>query len=137
MGARTLFVTALVALAGCGRGSAPLPTSAAARQALQVALDAWKAGKPASSLAQREPKIDAVDFEWRAGEALMGYSVGADARGQGTQTISASLTLKGQPPKEVKYMVFGIDPVRIYRDEDFTRAMNMENNPSPSRRGKR
>jgi hypothetical protein len=57
--------------------------------------------------------------------------------GQGTQTISASLTLKGQPPKEVTYMVFGINPLRIYRDEDFTRAMNMENNPSPSKKRKR
>ncbi len=134
MGARTLFVTVLLALAGCGSGSAPLPSSAAARQALQAALDAWKAGKPASSLAGLEPKIEVVDFEWRAGEALTGYSLGADAPGQGTQTLSASLTLKGQPPKEVKYMVFGINPIRIYRDEDFTRAMNMENNPAPKKR---
>jgi hypothetical protein len=143
MGARTLFVAGLglMALAGCvcgcGGGSAPLPTSAAARQALQVALDAWKAGKPASSLAQLEPKIETVDFEWRAGEALTAYSLGADDLGQGTQTISASLTLKGQRPKDVKYMVFGINPLLIYRAEDFTRAMNMENNPAPSKKRKR
>ena len=100
-------------------------------------MDAWKAGKPGSSLADREPKIEAVDFEWRAGEALTGYSLGADVPGQGTQTISASLTLKGQPPKDVKYMVFGINPLQIYRDQDFTRAMNMENNPAPSQKRKR
>jgi hypothetical protein len=98
MGARALFVTGLVALAGCGGGSGPLPSSTQARQAVEVALDAWKAGKPASSLAGREPRIEAVDFEWRAGEALTGYSLGADAPGQGTRTIAASLTLKGQPP---------------------------------------
>jgi hypothetical protein len=34
-------------------------------------------------------------------------------------------------------MVFGIDPVRIYRDEDFTRAMKMDNNPSPSKKRQR
>jgi hypothetical protein len=137
MRARTLFVTGLAALAGCWGGSAPLPTSTKARQALEVALDAWKAGKPASSLAGSEPKIEPVDFEWRAGETLTGYSLGADTRGEGTQTITASLTLKGQPPKEVKYMVLGINPLQVYRDEDFTRAMNMENNPSPSRKRQR
>src|SRR5436190_1803321 len=102
MDARSLLVIGLVALAGCGSSSAPLPSSTSARQALQVALDTWKAGKPASSLAEREPKIEAVDSEWRAGETLTGYSLGDDAPGQGTRTFSASLTLKGKSSKEVK-----------------------------------
>jgi hypothetical protein len=137
MTARTWFVIALVSLAGCGGDSAPLPSIASARQALRVALDGWQAGKPASSLAEHEPKIEVVDFEWRAGETLASYSLGADAPGQGTQIFTVSLTLKGQPSKEVKYMVLGINPLRIYRDEDFTRAMNMENNPSPSKKRNR
>jgi len=50
-----LFLIALGLLAGCGEGSAPLPSKASAREALQTALDAWKAGKPPSSLAGAKP----------------------------------------------------------------------------------
>jgi hypothetical protein len=134
MGVRTLFVTGLLALAGCGGGSAPLPTSTAARQALTLALDTWKAGKPVASMADNKPRIEVVDSEWRAGEVLASYTLGADSPGQGTQAIAASLILKGRPPEDVTYMVFGINPIQIYREEDFTRAMNMENNPSPTKK---
>lgn len=128
---RFLFLIALAALAGCGDGSAPLASTASARQALQASLDAWKAGKPASSLAGETPPIEIVDFEWKAGKILSDYALGDETTGQGTQTIAATLTLKGDPaPKPVQYMILGLEPVRIFRDEDFHRAMNMDNAPA-------
>jgi hypothetical protein len=133
MSSRILPLIVLAALPGCGRGSAPLPSSGAARGALQAALDTWKAGKTPTALDAATPRVEVVDFEWRAGKALTDYSLGDDAPGQGTKTFSARLTLKGQPPKDVTYMVLGVDPILIYRDADFTRAMNMDNNPSPPR----
>ena len=30
-------------------------------------------------------------------------------------------------------MVLGLDPVRIFRDEDYDRAMNMDNAPVPAK----
>jgi hypothetical protein len=126
-----LFLIAPVALAGCGDSPAPLPSNAASRQALQASLDAWKAGKPASTLAAAKPSIEVVDFEWKAGKLLTDYAIGDETPGQGNQTISATLTLKGEPAaKSVQYMVLGLDPIRIYRDEDFTRALNMDNAPT-------
>src|SRR3954447_16569838 len=125
---RLLFLPLIAtALAGCWGGSAPLASADAARRALQESLDAWKAGRPASSLLAEKPSIEAVDFEWKAGRVLTDYTLGDEAPGQGTRTFSATLTLKGGPaPKAVRYMVLGLDPVRIYRDEDFNRAMNMD-----------
>jgi hypothetical protein len=135
---RALFLIALAALAGCGGGSAPLPSTALARQALQTSLDAWKAGKPASSLVGEKPSVEIVDFEWKAGKVLSDYSLGQEAPGQGVQTLSASLTLKGESgPKEVKYMVLGLEPMRIFRDEDYNRAMNMDNSPAPANKTRR
>jgi hypothetical protein len=135
---RALFLITLAALAGCGGGSAPLPSTVAARQALQTSLDAWKAGKPASSLAAVKPSIEIVDFEWKAGKVLSDYTLGQEAPGQGIQTLSASITIKGEPgPKEVKYMVLGLDPMRIFRDEDYNRAMNMDNAPAPVNKSRR
>lgn len=127
---RSLLIL-LATLAGCGGGSAPLPSVEAAKQALQSSLDAWKAGRPASSLTEGKPRIEAVDFEWKSGKVLESYTLGAQASEQGTQTFAASLKLKGEPAaKDVKYMVLGLDPVHIYRDEDYTRAMNMDNAPA-------
>jgi hypothetical protein len=128
----------LAAFVGCGGGSAPLPSTSASRQALQASLDAWKAGKPASTLTAQKPSIEAVDFEWKGGKVLTEYVLGEDSPGQGTQTFSATLTLKGEPAvKSVQYMVLGLDPIRIYRDEDFKRAMNMDNGPTPANKAKR
>ena len=127
-----------VAFAGCGDGSAPLPSTVASRQALQASLDAWKAGKAASSLSAEKPSIEVVDFEWKAGKVLTEYALGEDSPGQGTQTFSATLTLKGElATKSVRYMVLGLDPIRIYRDEDFNRAMNMDNAPAPTSKARR
>ena len=133
-----LPLIAPAALAGCGDGSAPLPSTAASRQALQASLDAWKAGKPASTLSAEKPTIEVVDFEWKAGRVLADYVIGDETPGQGTQTFSATLTLKGEPAaKSVQYMVLGLDPIRIYRDEDFNRALNMDNAPAPHVKGRR
>jgi hypothetical protein len=135
---RALFLITLAALAGCGGGSAPLPSTDQARQALQTSLDAWKAGKPASSMAGEKPSIEIVDFEWKAGKVLSDYSLGQDSPGQGVQTLSASLTIKGESsPKEVKYMVLGLEPMRIFRDEDYNRAMNMDNAPASENKTRR
>jgi predicted small lipoprotein YifL len=129
---RISLLIALATLAGCGGGSAPLPPAAVARQALQASLDAWKAGKTSSSLIEGEPAIEAVDFEWKAGKVLSDYTLGEEATGQGVQTLSASLTIQGEAsPKEVKYMILGLAPTRIFRDEDYNRAMNMDNSPAP------
>src|SRR6202041_2665714 len=101
---RTLVPIFLAALTGCG-GSAALPSTDVSRQALQASLDAWKAGKPAASLVSEKPSIEPVDFEWKAGKVLTEFTIGEHSPGEGTQTLSASLTLKGEPgPKEVKYM---------------------------------
>ena len=138
-----LRLSILIALAGltgpgCGGGSAPLPSHDAARKALTGSLEAWKAGKPASTLAAEKPSIEAVDFEWKAGKILTDFTLGDESPGQGTQTLGATLTLKGEKaPKAVQYMILGLDPVRIYRDEDFRRALNMDNAPGPAAKSRR
>ena len=120
---------AAFAAVGCD-GSAPIASDAEARRALVASLEAWKAGRPAGSLLGEKPSIEAVDFEWKAGKALKEFAIGDPSPGQGTRTFAATLTLGGEPaPRPVRYMVLGVDPVRIYRDEDFNRAMNMEDAP--------
>jgi hypothetical protein len=129
---RLLTVILLAALAGCGGGNAPLPSASEARTALQAALDAWKDGKPASSLAESKPPVEAVDHDWVAGKALESFVIGEETSGDGNKTFATSITLKGSTaPQDVRYMIFGRQPIHVYRDEDFSRMSNMENNPAP------
>jgi hypothetical protein len=117
---------------GCG-DSGPAPTAEAAQQALESALDAWKAGKRPADLAP----IQVVDGVWSAGKVLTGYSILGEEQGEGHSTFQVRLAIKDQPGEAtVRYMVMGLDPMFVYRDEDFQRAMNMDNNPTgrPNRR---
>lgn len=141
MKTRLVFLSATIVAAGCGfegKTGAPMPTGVEARQALEKALDTWKAGKSPGSIADQAPKIDIVDYQWKAGDVLESYSIVNEKQGEGNKTFGVKLTLKKPPgSKDVEYMVLGKDPVRIYRDEDFTRMLNMDNNPGGSRSRRR
>jgi hypothetical protein len=127
----TLVLLALAATSGCGGGAASLPSGSEARNALQTALDAWKDGKPASALVEGKPPVQAVDHDWVAGKGLDAYVIGDEQSGDGNKTFTVSITLKGSSaPSDVRYMIFGRDPIRVYRDDDFTRMTNMEDNPA-------
>ena len=128
----------LIALAGCGGGDAPLPSEIEAKTALTTALDLWKAGKPAAELTALKPSIQAVDQDWVSGKILENYTIGEEIPGTGNKTIAVSLTIKGSSsPLSVHYMIFGKDPVRVYRDVDFERMSNMDNNPTPAKKPRR
>ena len=138
MRVHALTFLATLALAGCGGGGAPLAPMDVARRALLTSLEAWKAGKPPRSLADQKPVIETIDFEWKAGKILSDFALGDEAPGEGVQVVSATLTIKGEPrPKVAKYMILGLDPVRIFRDEDYNRAMNMDNAPTPTEKIRR
>ncbi len=136
---RRLILLAFVALAGCGGGGAAVvPSADEARQALETTLNAWKSGQPISSLSGGTPKIEANDFEWESGKKLADFSIGSESPGVGTKNFSVTLTLAPGGSKDVTYMILGKDPYRILRDEDYERAMNMENRPGPAKgKGKR
>mgnify|MGYP006972406000 CR=1 FL=1 len=136
MSRRLASILIPVLVAGCAGESAPVPETENAKAALRQALETWKAGKPASLLASSTPKIDVVDFDWRGNAVLTDFQIGGEESGQGTRTLAASITLKGKPSRNVKYMVLGSDPIQIYREEDFLRAMNMENNPTTKTRSR-
>ena len=65
---------------------------------------------------------------WKGGQKLREYEiVGEDAppaQNQGPRTFTVKLTLAQGPPVEVKYMVIGIDPLWVYRDEDYVKSFD-------------
>ena len=120
---------------GCGGSSrAYTPSATSARQALDSALSAWQKGTKPESLASASPPVHPVDFQWQAGQGLEAYQILAEEPGEGSQCkFSVSLKLKKTPAAlKTRYIVVGREPLWVYREEDFTRLLNMDNNPRPS-----
>jgi hypothetical protein len=132
-----VIVFALGALAGCGTPTYDAtPSADNARAGLDRALSAWKAGGKPGDLEGKSPVVHAVDSVWQTGRKLESFTIVSDEAGQPDRRFLVKLTYA--PPakeEEVHYVVVGKDPLWVYRDEDYARMINMDNNPSdkPSR----
>jgi len=95
------------------------PPPATARAALETGLRAWKdGGKPGDVAGAAKPAIHAEDPEWGDGRQLREFEILSEeplGDTPGRVFTVRILTDKGAP-HEAKYVVFGIDPVQVFRD---------------------
>lgn len=137
IGRAAACLTPLVVLAGCG-GVDHTPPAALARASLEKSLTAWKGGARPGPIEGSEPPIQVVDSAWQAGHKLGSFEVLREEGGQGDRRFDVRLT-QGSPAttREVRYVVLGQGPVWVYREEDYQRMLNMDDNPVPTRPKKR
>lgn len=127
---------------GCGGSSGGYATNADdARQAVEGALSTWRKGAKPDQLASSAPPVHPVDFQWQAGQVLESYRIVGEepSVGDASKRFSVSLSLANSKGEiNTQYVVVGRDPIWVYRDEDYARLLNMDNNPRPpSKRGRR
>lgn len=122
--------------AGCGAGAgAYTPPGETARQAVTATLDSWKAGGMPGKIEPAPAPTQAVDSTWQNGQKLESYSIVDEQPEEPAKRFTVKLKLKGAKAEtEAAYMVLGRDPVWVYRQEDYDRMINMDNNPQPGRR---
>ena len=131
------FAAALPFLAmsiGCDSSQARYkPTSGEARSSLEAALTAWRDGKPYGSIAGTPP-IQIGDTAWQAGQQIESFEIGDEEdNGDGTKQFAVKLKMKKPAGEQsVRYVLHGRDPVWVYREEDYKRMANMDNNPVPT-----
>ena len=104
-----------------------IPKEAQSRQALTTALTAWKNGEKWEKISAGESTIEALDNKWRAGQQLADFQIlEADPAGEGPQWFTVKLVMK-KPAGELKvrYVVVGIDPLWVYREEDYKKSSGM------------
>lgn len=99
-----------------------VPTEARAKQALEKALDAWKAGQPKPGTLKLDTVgVEVVDSIWSAGDKLSAYQIVSEEGGEGPRFFHVKLTLsKGE--RAVKYAVLGIDPLWVYSEADYKKV---------------
>jgi hypothetical protein len=123
----------LTLFSGCGASQARFtPTPGEARSSLEAALTAWRDGKPYGSV-EATPPVQVGDSAWQSGKQIESFQIGDEQDdGDGTKQFVVTIKLKKPPGDEsVRYFVHGRDPVWVYREEDYKRMINMDNNPAP------
>jgi hypothetical protein len=119
----------LALCAGCNRNRSHsdfLPAEDKARKALETALTTWQNGGPVGKIVNGPPAIEVIDSKWKAGQKLQSYQILQAVPGDGPARFVVRLTLK-QPPgeQEVRYVVLGLDPLWVYREEDYKKLSGM------------
>lgn len=114
----------LLAAAGCSSGkqvSDFTPPEANARKALEAALNHWKGGGQPGDVPGTSPLVQVTDSKWKAGQQLTAYEITGEepVAGAGPRMFKVRLTPGKGEPVDTKYAVIGIDPLLVYRDEDF------------------
>jgi hypothetical protein len=118
-------------------GGSATPSSGGAREALEKSLTAWKAGKRPGMIDGTTPPVQAVDSKWLAGRKLDSFEILREEPSEVERLFVVKL-VRGNPAvaEEARYLVVGTGPIWVYRDEDYQRMLNMDDNPVP-RRGAR
>jgi len=105
----------LLLVGGCTGAVSEPPSAEQAREALVIALDAWKRGEKPADLQARQPAVHVADEDWSGGCKLQAYQILPGQHEQGASLrVKVSLSLRdarGKPvEKRVAYFV-GTRPV--------------------------
>jgi hypothetical protein len=101
--AACLIALATLLLPGCSNSSQAKPVDVTqARDALKIALDAWKNGEASRSLASSSTPMTVQDFEWDKGAKLVNYEILKEGADGPNLRVQVKLTMIGEPPKGKK-----------------------------------
>ncbi len=119
-----LTVAALGVALGCstsGKVEDFTPNEGNARKALVSALDHWKSGGQPGAVPNTTPPVEVTDSKWKSGQSLKSYEILGEEppADPGPRMFKVRLTPAKGSPIETKYAVVGIDPLLVFRDEDF------------------
>jgi hypothetical protein len=122
-------------LPGCDSGNGRItPKGDEARTAVESALSAWRDGRPYDKL-ESTPPVRVVDSAWRDGQKIESFEiVGEEGRDDGTKAFSVRLSSsKPKGERKVNHVAYGLATLWVYREEDYKRMLQMDNNPGATK----
>jgi hypothetical protein len=114
-----------------------IPDTTAARQALETGLNAWRDGQRPGMLENEIASVDFVDSRWLDGRILRDYEIIGDIPGGGPRCFTVKLNFASPTEEQkVRYYVFGVDPLWVFRQEDYDmmnhwECMDEQGKPTP------
>lgn len=124
------LIVCIVSISVCGchdRTADFKPRIELAETALSRALEEWKVGKPAGEILGTKPVIYVTDTNRNPKQTLEGFKILGETPGRSGRTFAVELSLK-HPDEQIKteYIVVGIDPLWVFRREDFELLMHWD-----------
>lgn len=119
---------------GCSKSdpSRYIPAPAVAEEALRAALDAWREGQPARTVTSYGVPIHVADTHRRAGQKLKAFDILGEVAVDGGRRFQVRLDLeKPDAQEKAQYIVVGIDPLWVFRREDYDMTTHWEH-PMPA-----
>jgi hypothetical protein len=132
-------VVLLILGSSCG-GPSMNPSADRARTALEASLNAWREGEKPGNIEGTNPPVQAVDNEWTNGRKLESFEILGEQPSESDKRFTVKLTYTAATkvkPEEVLYIVVGVSPIAVFREEDYARTLNMDNNPQPKGKSRR
>lgn len=126
-----LLAGGLLLLAGCSKGGKVedfTPPSDKAQKALEAALTHLQAGHAPGTVPGTAPQVQLVDTKSKAGQ-IKGFEVIGEDSPKSESSVPRYFKVRLIPakgsPQEVRYVVVGIDPLWVYREEDYQSLSGM------------
>jgi hypothetical protein len=122
---------------GCGSRPAHsiVPDSAQARTVLEAAMAAWAAGRAPGMLDTTAPRVQVVDSFRKPGQKLEGFEILAETASPRARTFSLRLHMSEPDERPLaRYLVVGIDPVLVFRQEDYELLTHFQHKMDPEPR---
>jgi hypothetical protein len=124
----------LLVVPSCG-GPSMNPAADRARAALEASLSAWRDGKKPGNIAGTDPPVQAVDNDWSNGRKLTAFEVLREQPSESDKRFVVKLTYAAPAAQaEAVYVIVGASPIAVFREEDYARTLNMDNNPTPQKK---
>ena len=123
-----LGLSGLLYVRGC-RGEAKnfVPTSEVAQSAVKQALEAWQAGAVAGEIAGTKPAIVVTDVKRKPSQVLEHFKILGETPGRAGRTFAVQLQFsKPNESLKTEYIVVGIDPLWVFRREDYELLMHWD-----------
>lgn len=119
-----VFIPLLAVGVGCSSGKKLedfTPQEGSARKALEAALTHWVGGGQPGAIPNTKPVVEVTDTKWKTGQKIQSFEILGDEppAGAGPRFFKVRLTPEKGTPVETRYAVLGIDPLLIYRDDDY------------------
>jgi hypothetical protein len=122
------------------RSSQFIPAPDVAELALKAGLEAWKNGEPVGTVADTKPIIQLVDSHRKKGQVLSRYEILGQVPGNAPRCFAVKAWLSNPDKEErLRYVVLGIDPLWVWRQEDYDMLCHWEHpmeQTTPEKSGK-
>lgn len=110
-------------VSGCERGPSAedfVPPAETALSSLTALLENWQQGAPLDDLLQRTPAIRTADTQIPRDRLLTSFEILGETPVDGGRRFSVRLQLAAPAEEvDVQYVVVGIDPIWVFRKEDY------------------